>query len=114
MLSAPRHPTPTLQVDRFPNPFKIQHHVNCSVAPTLELPLHTTVSGALTIASGPTWTDLAAALQVAMGFKAVGPGVCTGTATLTQTADVTHALSELVESEVRHNMHDIRTCFAGS
>ena len=86
MLSAPRHPTPTLQVDRFPNPFKIQHHVDCSVAPTLELPLHTTVSGALTIASGPTWTDLAAALQVAMGFKAVGPGVCTGTATLTQTA----------------------------
>ena len=85
-LCAARHPTPTLQVDQFPNPFKIQHHVDCSAAPTLELPLHTTVSGALTIASGPTWTDLAAALQVAMGFKAVGPGVCTGTATLTQTA----------------------------
>jgi len=82
----------TAEIQTFPAPFRIVHDATCTATPTLELPLDTTVHGALTIASatgagaGPTWTDLAAALQVAMGFETVGTGACSGTATFTATA----------------------------
>ena len=37
----------TSKVSSFPNPFKIHHGADCSAAPTLELPLATTLGGRL-------------------------------------------------------------------
>lgn len=77
-------------VTSFPTPLKVTHATQCaSEAPLLTVQLDALFDGMLQLA-GTIKTDVAEALEAAMGFKTTGVGVCTGTPLFT---DVTQILA---------------------